>query len=950
MNIKSSTYLYSSNAAFIEELYQQFITDPSSVDDEWRMYFQALGDKPADVAKSLAGTPWNPAHNKVIGVVSKEELKAVQSKKPANMAEMDMDAISLGLKAVHLIDAYRTYGHMDVMLDPLGLNKPKYHSDLDHKAHGIRDEDLDKETFLGGYLGIDKIKMRDLIARLKATYSSRVAVEFMHIEDADERAWLQSIFESLAGELPLSREERLAALYDVQEAEMFESYLHTKFPGTKRFSVEGLEGFIAGLKAVVKESAKNGVCECIIGMAHRGRLNTLTKVMGKPYHAMFSEFKGELAFPAELGIPGDVKYHLGASTDIEVNGRKVHMSLTPNPSHLEVVNSVVLGKVRAKQDMLGDSTHSRVLGILIHGDAAFSGQGSVMEALSLSQLTAYHSGGTVHIVTNNQIGFTTNPSDSRSTNYSTDIAKFISVPIFHVSGDDIDAIIFVCKLAAEYRARFKKDVVIDVVGYRKYGHNEGDEPLFTQPIMYHLIKNKVNPADTYIAQLLAESVVTKEEVTAKKVEFKAMLDKEFEVSQTYKAEKADWLSGYWAEFKRADINRKEVSTGVATKKLQEIGKKLCEIPQGFNVNQKIERQLETKAQMISTGQGLDWAAGEALAFATLLDEGYPIRMTGQDAERGTFSHRHAVLTDQVSENRYIPLNNISESQAQLNIKNSNLSEFAVLGFEYGYSFSNPKALTIWEAQFGDFANGAQVVIDQYISSAEAKWLRMSGLVMLLPHGYEGQGPEHSSARLERYLQLCASDNMQVVYPTTPSSLFHVIRRQMHRNFRKPLIVMSPKSMLRHKLVVSSLNEFSEGTKFELILPETDSSIDPKAVTRVILCSGKVYYDLFEHRQELNRKDVTIIRLEQLYPFPVLALENELKKYPNAEVIWCQEEHENMGAYYFVDPRIEKILLNISHKSKRARYVGRIRSASPAVGYAKLHLAEFAKLLEEAFAK
>ncbi len=950
-NIRSLSYLFGSNAAFIEELYQQFLTDPNSVDVQWHQYFQSLGDKPADIAKALTGARWNPSHNKVIGVVDKEEQKAAQSKKAANLTDMSSEAIKLSLKAMHLVDAYRTYGHMDVVLDPLGFNKPKYHSDLDYFTHGIKDSDLDSEVSLGGYLGIDKIKLRDLIAHLKAIYSSRIAAEFMHVESPDERAWLQEVLESQAGQLPLSKAERLKALYDVIESEMFESYLHTKFPGSKRFSVEGLEGFVAGLEAVVRESVKAGIDEFVIGMAHRGRLNTLTKVMGKPYHAMFSEFKGELAFPEEMGIPGDVKYHLGFSIDTKIDGKTIHMSLAPNPSHLEVVNSVVLGKVRAKQDLIDDTAHSRVLGILIHGDAAFAGQGTVMEALALSQLSAYHTGGTVHIVTNNQIGFTTNPVDSRSTTYCTDIAKFIGAPIFHVNGDDIDAIVYVSKLASEYRARFKKDVVIDVVGYRKYGHNEGDEPLFTQPTMYNLIKDKLNPADTYAAQLLNEGVVTEAEVAAKKTEFKAKLDSEFELSKTYKVDKADWLAGKWAKFYMPDIRREEVITGVDLERLKEIGKKLCEVPQGFNLNPKIARQLEIKAKMIDSGEGLDWSAGESLAFATLLDEGYPIRMTGQDVERGTFSHRHAVLIDQESEYRYIPMNHLSNTQtAILKIKNSNLSEFAVLGFEYGYSFTNPGSLTIWEAQFGDFANGAQVVIDQYIASGEAKWLKMSGLVMLLPHGYEGQGPEHSSARPERFLQLCARDNMQVVNPTTPASLFHLLRRQMHRSFRKPLIVMSPKSLLRHKLAVSSLSEMADGTKFRLVLPEVDTTIDPKAVKRVILCSGKVYYDLFDRRQELARKDVVIIRLEQLYPFPKFSLADELKKYPNAEVVWCQEEHENMGGYYFVDPRIEKVLVAIGHKHKRAKYVGRMRSASPAVGYLKLHLVELAKLLEDAFAK
>ncbi len=953
-NIKVLSYLSGNNAAFIEELYRQFIRDANSVDVEWQRYFSSLGDSPADVEKALTGVSWKPSQNKVIGVVDKSEVAATSVKKhpsACSSADTSADDVRLSLGAISLLDAYRAYGHMGVMLDPLGITKPRYHHSLDYRSHGFTDEDLDREVKLGGRLGVDKIKLEALLSYLKATYSSRIATELMHIESSEERDWLQNMLESTAGQVEISKDERVRALSDVIEAEMFENYLHTKFPGTKRFSVEGLEGYIAGLETLVKESVKLGVKEFTLGMAHRGRLNVLTKVMRKPYHAMFSEFRGEMAFPLELGIPGDVKYHLGMSSDMIIDGKVVHMSLAPNPSHLEVVNAVVLGKVRAKQDMHGDKSRSEVLAILMHGDAAFAAQGSIMEALALSQLNVYHTGGTIHVVTNNQIGFTTNSSDARSTIYCTDIAKFIGAPIFHVNGDDIDAIVYVCKLAAKYRAIFKKDVVIDVVGYRKYGHNEGDEPLFTQPLMYNIIKNKMNPADTYAAKLMQEGVITETEVNLKKSEFKAKLDKEFEVSQNYKVEKADWLSGNWAKLGIANVHRIEADTGVALKKLTEIGKKLCEVPKDFNINLKIGRVLEAKAQMINSGKALDWAAGESLAFATLLEEGYPIRMTGQDVERGTFSHRHAVLVDQMSETRHIPMNNLSKEQkAFLEIKNSNLSEFGVLGFEYGYSFTNPNTLTIWEAQFGDFANGAQVVIDQYIASGEAKWLRMNGLVMLLPHGYEGQGPEHSSARLERFLQLCARDNMQVANPSTPASLFHILRRQLHRNFRKPLVIMSPKSLLRHKLAVSDLSEFKDGTKFQLILPESDKSIDAKDVKRVILCSGKVYYDLYERRQELKRKDIAIIRLEQIYPFPKISIAEEIKKYPDAEIVWCQEEHENMGAYYFVDPRMEKVLSTMGHKYTRVRYIGRNRSASPAVGYMKLHIVELAKLLEDAFAK
>ena len=948
-NIKTSSHLFGSNAAFIEELYQQYNSDPTSVDPEWHEYFKGLNDSSADIAKSTGGTSWKPSGNKIIGVgktsaAGTKPAEGAQSPSSNNLAD-----VSLSINAVRLINAYRTYGHYEVKLDPLNLAQNLYHPELDYKNYGFGENDLDTQINLGGFLGFDILTLKDLINYLRSTYAATIGAEFMHIESADERTWLQAKLEN-SNITAISQTEKLAALNSVIEAEMFESYLHAKFPGTKRFSVEGLENSIVAIDAVVLESVNAGVNEIVLGMAHRGRLNTLTKVMRKSYCAMFSEFKGEMAFPADLGIPGDVKYHLGASSDTIINGQKVHMTLTPNPSHLEVVNSVVLGKVRAKQDLKDDASRAQVLGVLIHGDAAFSGQGSVMEALSLSQLTGYHTGGTVHIVANNQIGFTTNPTDSRSTDYCTDIAKFIGAPIFHVNGDDAQSVVCVAKLAAQYRATFKKDVVIDIVGYRKYGHNEGDEPLFTQPIMYSIIKDKKNPAEVYSERLIAEGVIDAQTIDDIKSKFKAKLDHEFELSKDYKVDKADWLEGNWSKLTQADVTRPEVVTGVELTKLQQIGHAICQIPQGFNVNPKVARLLDAKSQMFKSGKSLDWAAGESLAFATLLGDGYPIRMTGQDVERGTFSHRHAVITDQNNESKYIPVNNLkAEQKAQLEIKNSNLSEFAVLGFEYGYSFTHPHALTIWEAQFGDFANGAQVVIDQYVSSGEAKWLRMNGLVMLLPHGYEGQGPEHSSARLERFLQLCAKDNIQVVNPTTPASLFHVLRRQMLCNFRKPLIVMSPKSLLRHKLAVSDLSEFADQQKFQPIIGET-AVIDSKKVKRVVLCSGKIYYDLFERRQELKAYDVALIRLEQIYPFAKEVLASELKKYPSAEIVWCQEEHRNMGAYHFVEPRINKVLGDINHQCKNLVYIGRDSSASPAVGYMKLHVVESAKLLQDVFGK
>lgn len=930
----NSDNLGNASAGFIEEMYIKYSESPESVSDDWRQYFDSVSESAEDVRRSVKGASWTPS-------VAKPAAGGAESRKQEGYVVNP----ELGVKAYNLVNAYRQYGHMKVELDPLGINPAFGHEDLEL---GVSESDLDAEVNLGGMLGIDSVKLKDLKRLLESTYSSRIGAEFMHIKSASERAWIEGELLACRSDFGLSQDERLRALKDLIEAEAFENYLHVKFPGTKRFSVEGLEGSIVASNVLIAESVKYGATEFVMGMAHRGRLNTLTKVMGKPYHAMFSEFKGELAYPEEMNIPGDVKYHLGASCDLKIGDKEVHISLVPNPSHLEAVNPVVLGKVRARQDLMGDSTRQKVVGILVHGDAAFAGQGSVMEALSLGQLKGYHTGGTIHIVANNQIGFTTNAEDSRATTYCTDIAKFIEAPVFHVNGDDAEAVVFACKLAAQYRAKFKKDVVVDVVGYRKYGHNEGDEPLFTQPKMYAVIKGKANPAEVYARSIVERGILNAGDVELMKQSFKDKLDAEFEKSKTYKVEKADWLGGLWSVMEAPQSVREEPVTGVDIKTLNRIGEVLSAVPEGFNLNPKIMRQLEVRQQMFASGVGIDWATGEALALATLLEEGYPVRMTGQDVERGTFSHRHAVFTDQETQQKYCAMNNLSgEQKAYLEIKNSNLSELGVMGFEYGYSFTHPKALTIWEGQFGDFANGAQVMIDQYIASAEMKWLRMSGLVLLLPHGYEGQGPEHSSARLERFLQLCASDNMQVANPTTPASLFHLIRRQMHRNFRKPLIIMSPKSLLRHKLAVSSIQDFASGTKPNLVIGEVDKH-DPKKIKKVILCSGKVYYDLYEKRKELGRSDIAIMRIEQLYPFPAFVTAEGLAKYPNASVVWCQEEHENMGAYMFIQQRLDRVLENIGHKCKRVTYAGRPASASPAVGYMKLHTKEHAQVMEQVF--
>jgi 2-oxoglutarate dehydrogenase E1 component len=713
-----------------------------------------------------------------------------------------------------------------------------------------------------------------------------------------------------------------------------------------------------------------GLKDIVLGMAHRGRLNVLTQVMGKPHRAVFHEFKGGSYAPDDVEGSGDVKYHLGASSDRSFDGNEVHLSLTANPSHLEIVNPVVLGKVRAKQDQLSSvdgrwlmdarqTDRSKVLPLLIHGDAAFAGQGVVAECFGLSALRGHRTGGSLHVIINNQIGFTTNPRFSRSSPYPSDMAKVIEAPIFHVNADDPEAVVFAAKIATEFRQLFGRPVVIDMICYRRFGHNEGDEPSFTQPVMYRKIRNHPTTLQIYAERLMAEGVVTAEEVEAMKTAWRAKLEAEFEAGQTYKPNKADWLDGKWSGMKAADDQEdpRRGATGVPTERLKDLGKKLTEVPEGFNVHKTIGRFLSNRATMIDTGEGIDWATAEALAFGTLVTEGHPVRLSGQDCERGTFSQRHTVLYDQEDENRYIPLNNLAPDQARYEVINSMLSEEAVLGFEYGYSMAEPNALTMWEAQFGDFANGAQVLFDQFISSGERKWLRMSGLVCLLPHGYEGQGPEHSSARLERYLQLCAEDNMQVANCTTPANYFHILRRQLKRDIRKPLILMTPKSLLRHKRATSKLVELGADSTFHRLLWDdaeylADSTIklvpDDK-IRRVVMCSGKVYYDLYEEREKRGITDVYLLRVEQLYPFPKKALVQELSRFRNADMVWCQEEPQNMGAWTFVQPYIEWVLDQIGAKSRRPRYAGRAASASTATGLMSKHLAQLQAFLDEAFA-
>ncbi|MBL0318766.1 MAG: 2-oxoglutarate dehydrogenase E1 component [Alphaproteobacteria bacterium] len=959
----NTSAVFGSNAIYIEEMYQRYLDAPQSVSEDWQVFFSKLKDaSPQQAKRSLQGASWEPKKgDAIIGFKGTGDAQwqgffnSLEEKKPskdkdkskASASEINADALRRTVAIHALINAYKEFGHLEATLDPLGLKVPSPCQELDPARYGFTEQDRGQPIQMGGELGFQIGTLDDIILALRNTYTDKIGVEFMHILSSEEREWIAERMESSRGNYSVTPEERRRVLQDLIEAEAFEQFAHVKFPGTKRFSVEGSETVIASIETILAVAAKNGIEEIAIGMAHRGRLNVLTKVTKKPYAAMFSEFQGKSAFPAELNISGDVKYHLGATCEREYEGKKIHVTLMPNPSHLETVGAVTVGRVRARQDALGIGQQSwdKAMALILHGDASFAGQGVVTETLTLSRTDAYGTGGSIHIIVNNQVGFTTNPEDARSSTYASDMAKGIQIPIFHVNGDDPDAVAHVTKLAFDYRRQFKKDVVLDVIGYRRYGHNEGDEPLFTQPIMYKSIAVHPTTAVLYAQQLAAEGVVTEQDSQTMRETFKGDLEKALKAADTYKPE-AEWLNGSWKGLTGERKKRKDEKTGVDIAELKKVGKVISTKPNHITINSKIERQLEAKAKMVASGQGIDWATGEALAFGSLLQEGTPIRFTGQDVRRGTFSHRHAVLTDQDTNERYIPLNKISNKQAKLEIYDSTLSEYAVLGFEYGYSKADPKNLVLWEGQFGDFVNTAQVVIDQFIASAETKWLRLSGLVMLLPHGFEGQGPEHSSARPERFLQLCAEDNMHVVNCTTPANYFHALRRQQLRNYRKPLIVMSPKSLLRHRLAVSSMDDFITGTAFKPIISEV-SDLKPAKVRKLVICSGKVYYDLYEAREKEGIKDVAIIRMEEYYPFPESQIIAELKLYKNAEVVWCQEEPKNMGAWSFVEPLLEDVLAKADAKTKRAGYVGRKASASPAVGYQKVHNEEQASLVKTA---
>jgi 2-oxoglutarate dehydrogenase E1 component len=971
-----TAFLYGANAAYIEQLYAQYAADPSSVPESWQRFFAgvALGDATGDAGKAAKGPEWaEPVKYQNGDLVSaldgnwgpapvKETKKAPQvgpTIAPADLHQQVQDSI----RALMMIRAYRIRGHLAAHLDPLNIAKQDDQPELDPKTYGFGPKDMDRRIYIDNVLGLEYATPRQMIDILRRTYCGTFAVEFMHISDPEEKSWIQQRIEGKDKEISFTPQGKRAILKKLVEAEAFERFLHKRYPGTKRFGLDGGEAAVPALEQIIKRGGALGVDEIILGMPHRGRLNVLAAVMGKPYHKIFFEFQGGNTQGSDDYGSGDVKYHLGASSDREFDNHKVHLSLTANPSHLEIVNPVVLGKARAKQsfDLQEDRSAQRVkvMPLLLHGDAAFAGQGVVAECFALSGLTGYRTGGAIHFIVNNQIGFTTAPSFSRSSPYPSDVALMVQAPIFHVNGDDPEAVVHAAKVATEYRQQFQKDVVIDMFCYRRFGHNEGDDPTMTQPIMYAKIRDQQSTRELYSRRLIEEGVVSEDAVNNMIAEMESHLDAEFDKAKTFKPGAADWLDGKWAGLGLPKDEEGRGQTGIAAAKLKELGKKITTVPPGFNIHKTVARTIDARRKMAETGEGLDWGMAEHMAFAGLVEEGFPVRLSGQDSCRGTFTQRHSHLVDQTTEERYTPLNNISPTQANYEVIDSLLSEEAVLGYEYGYSLTAPNTLTLWEAQFGDFANGAQVVFDQFISSGERKWLRMCGLVCLLPHGYEGQGPEHSSARLERFLQMCAQDNMQVANCTTPANYYHVLRRQVHRDFRKPLIVMTPKSLLRHKRAISSFDDMAAGTTFHRVLwddAETKGRgadvklAADKDIRRVVMCSGKVYYDLFEEREKRKINDVYLMRVEQLYPFPVASLMKELARFPQADMVWCQEEPRNMGAWTFVDWNIEKTLEKLDVKHKRARYVGRPASASTAAGTMALHNKELAAFLEAAFEK
>ena len=959
LEFEKTSFLNKSNSAFIEQMYLKYVNNDNDLPKSWKKYFDGLGDELNLIVDEIKGPSWS--RNR-----SDQDFKEIKTlnDKEKNLDKKDQRIVHSSdqlqnnidsIKAVELIRAYRLRGHLLAKLDPLGLKETEYLEELHPEYYGFKKEDYSRNIFLNGVTNKKNSNISEILKFLNKTYCGNIGYEYMHLSNPTERIWLRKRIEEEDDPIKFTKNGKEAILNKLIQAEGFEKFLAKKYVGTKRFGLDGAETLIPALEQIIKIGGQSNIKEVKIGMPHRGRLNVLANVLQKSYKRIFNEFSGDILSSKESA--GDVKYHLGASSDREFDGNSVHVSLTDNPSHLEAVNPVVLGQTRAKQFFHKDKERKKVIPILIHGDASFAGQGVVAECFAMSGLPGHNTGGTIHIIVNNQIGFTTSPRFARSSPYPSDAAKMVEAPILHVNGDNPEAVIYATRIATEFRLKFNRDVVIDLWCYRRFGHNEGDEPSFTQPLMYQKIRSHPTSVKLYGEQLINEGLLDEPELKEKINEFKNLLDDQFKNAKDYKP-KINWFEGSWSRYKPEPGKDKRGVSGVPMSQLRAISEKINNIPKEINPHKTISKIFELRKKAIDNEKGIDWATAESLAFGSLLQEGYPVRLVGQDSGRGTFSQRHSVLRNQIDNSRYVPLNNISKDQKQFEVVDSFLSELAVLGFEYGYSLVEPNTLTLWEAQFGDFANGAQVVIDQFIASGERKWSRASGLVMLLPHGYEGQGPEHSSARLERFLQLCSNDNMQVMNCTTPANYFHALRRQIHRDFRKPLVIMTPKSLLRNKFCVSDLKDFSRNNSFHRVL--WDHAIDPntegfiklredKKIRKVILCSGKIYFDLLEAREKKKIDDVVFYRVEQLYPFPAKTLVNELKPYAKtAKFYWCQEEPKNMGAWFSVRDYIQWTLENIGAKNNNISYIGRSPDASPATGYATRHIDQQQEIINKVF--
>ena len=943
LEFKQQSFLNKSNSQFIEEMYVRFIENDPELPDSWKKYFSDLNEDLNSVTKEITGPTWGP---KKISIDPKRNRKLEENLSGSEKEKVD------SIKAIALIRAYRIRGHLIANLDPLGLMKRDYLYELHPNDHGFKSEDFDRKIYLNSYMDVGYASVNEIIAKLRKVYCSSIGAEYMHITNPTEKVWFRERMEKDENQINFTEKGKDAILNKIIQAEGFEKFLAKKYVGTKRFGLDGAESLIPALEQIIKRGGQLGVKEIKIGMSHRGRLNVLANVLQKSYKRIFNEFAGEFASSSEDST-GDVKYHLGASSDRTFDGNSVHVSLTDNPSHLEAVNPVVLGQTRAKQYFHNDKERKKVIPLLIHGDAAFAGQGVVAECFAMSGLKGHNTGGTIHIIVNNQIGFTTSPRFARSSPYPSDLGKIVEAPILHCNGDDPEAVVHCAKIAIEFRQKFNKDVVIDMICYRRFGHNEGDEPSFTQPLMYKKIRSHPSTLNIYGKKLIEENSLSEEKFKNKINDFKNLLDDQFKNANDYKP-KLNWFEGTWSRYQPKKGKDKRGQTGVDIPKLKKLSEKINFLGPELNIHKTIQKIFINRNKCVQEEKNIDWANAETLAFATLLQEGYPVRLVGQDSGRGTFSQRHSVLRNQEDNSRYVPLDHVSSKQKKFEVVDSFLSELAVLGFEYGYSLVEPETLTVWEAQFGDFANGAQVVIDQFIASGERKWFRASGLVLLLPHGYEGQGPEHSSARLERFLQLCAQENLQVLNCTTPANYFHALRRQIHREFRKPLVIMTPKSLLRNKYCVSNTEDFGKNNSFHRVLEDhalnkKNKLIElkkPKKIRKVVICSGKIYFDLLDAREKAKVDDVVLIRIEQLYPFPVRSLASTIKPYvENAKFIWCQEEPKNMGAWFSVRDYIQWTLDNLEVK-KKIEFIGRNPSASPATGYAKRHAKQQKEIIDK----